>query len=327
MPLRNELFGVFKTMTIGTSPKVPILASTATQERSMEVAQKNYIQGTAESRILDIGLLSESISIEAPILIGPASAYDGRNLLNTQISQAAQKDNTSLPILQSASINIDAQSGGNISLKLKSDGQRSQVFEVTADTGYAEYAALAAAIDPTQGATPSRVARNYDFYVVFGPYEALVQKASISVEVETTPAVFLGGILGADDPNLPLMGTQFPYLGVSGIKVSGQGTAAVLLTDGGTDYNNPQDATTADPLTLQYDGGDGVVTLQPGHAYSTTQDFQLKVFDDGAQVDLFEYNGTPLIDLSKAVINSTGFNVSTGLLTVNFGFTAWVKIA
>lgn len=310
MPLRNKLFGVFKVMTIKDSNgdlKVT-LATSASQNRTMKVDQKNYIQGTAESRILDIGTLSETIDIEAPILIGPASALDGRTLLNTQIKQAATVTSQVLPILSSAKISIDATSGGTVSLQLKSDGQKSDVFQVKDGSPPAE-------LDPLV-AGPSRVAKNYDFQVVFGPYVAYVQKATISVDVQTEETVFLA-TGDSNAPDAAFMGTQYPFLGVSGIKVSGEGTAAVITSvSPGDGQNDPQDPSTQD-LTIQ----------TGGQVNKTTNDFQLNVFDgNGGVINLFVYEGKPLVDLSKAAITSTNFQVGTGILTVNFGFTAWVKI-
>ena len=51
----------------------------------------------------------------------------------------------------------------------------------------------------------------------------------------------------------------------------------------------------------------------------------------GRRVILEIYNGTswenlmPSVDLSRSVVHSSNFNVNSGLLTVDFDFTCWVK--
>lgn len=291
MPLRNDLFGVFKIMTVKNENGVDtvVIGESGNSDRDMKSTGKTYIQGTAETRILDIGLLSETIKVEAPILIGGGSTIDGRTLLNNQITNAANKDSQLLPVLSNATINIDAQNGGNVSITMKSDGAKSEVFKISNGSVPNE-------LDPAMGVT--RVAKNWDFYVEMGNFVSYIQKASIEVNTETAETVFL------DSPLTP--GNQYPYLGISGISISGGGTAAVVI--GGT--NDPQGVT--EQLTLQ----------SKGVASSESLPFSIKI--GGA-------NGVPLfadkVDLSNAVINKTTFNATTGILTVAFKFTAWVKIA
>lgn len=294
MPLRNELFGVFKLAKVNMSGNMTTtLISKASKQSQMEVKQQNYIQGTAESRILDIGLLTETISVDAPILVGGAAAIDGRSLLLGKITEAAGRDNTSLPLLQSGSITISSETGGNVSLKLRSDGD-------TVNPTFSIENATSAPSELDPDVNPSRVARNYDFKVRFGPYVAYVQNATINVEVETQQTQFLipyTPVAGEDR-----MGTQYPYLGVAGIRINGTGTAAVNV------------GVTNDPQIL----GQGVTIQEtPNVTTSTVQSFELLIGDDPLLGD---------IDIGKSVINSTDFNVSTNLLTVNFGFTSWVKI-
>ena len=307
MPLRNELFGVFKLVQIleanGTSYKT-ILVSKATKKTSMEVKQQNYIQGTAESRILDIGQVSETISVEAPILVGGGSAIDGRSLLIDLINRAADRNNYTLPIMENGTVTVSADTGGSVSFTLKSDGDIvTPSFKVINPS---DANPVPEALDPVNAVLgPTRVARNYDFTVQFGPYVAYVQNATVKVDVDTQPTQFLIPYnKTTSDPRGEFykMGTQLPYLGVAGIKINGNGTAAVMVS--GT--NDPQLS------------GAGLTFQTANTTVSTDQPVIMRI----GSVDLFSG-----VDISKSVINSTDFNVSNGIITVGFGFTSWVSMS
>jgi hypothetical protein len=312
MPLRNSMFGIFKMVQINEgTPEAPswanYLTSTANTKTDMSADAQSYIQGTAETRILDIGNLDQTISIEAPILVGGAAAIDGRRLLVDRIVAAADKTSTSLPMLSSATVSVTADAGATVSLKLKSDG----ITGINAAFRVVDPVAAPTELDPTTN--PSRTARNYDFQAKFGGFTTFVREMRLEISVETEKTQFLipfdkTGLSAIDST---YMGTQYPYLGVAGIKITGTGSAAaeIIGTAGEAGANNPQA------------GGGAAVTIQDENTVVpsaiTGNDFVLTI------------GGTPLledIEINKMVINSTDFKVTNKLITVDFGFTCWVKI-
>jgi len=109
MPIRNQLFVVYKLLELksptGTSYR-QYIAESASRRRTMEVNAKNYIQGTAKSRILDIGAISETFSFKLPILVGGASVMDGRTLILDYLAAALDETSTNLPLITSSSISV-----------------------------------------------------------------------------------------------------------------------------------------------------------------------------------------------------------------------------
>jgi hypothetical protein len=320
MPVRNELFGVYKILKINNNI---ILAESANHNRNMAVEAKTFIQGTAETRIMHIGKLGEEFTVEAPILIGGGSALDGRTLMCDKISESIQRTGATLPILTKANIKVNADQGCSISIGLKSDGNKanSAVFEVLDESAPPE-------LDPTT-AIPTRIATNYDFAVRFGPYKYLIQDFSADVTIETTDAVFLGGINRSGDAAptaieqeaMDVWGKQYPFIGVSGIKVSGGGTAAVII------------GSTNDP---QVDGGADVTEQSPGITITDDGGFDIMVYRAtdtanptvGEWVSLFTKPGTdtPLIDMSKSEVSDVDFSISNKMMTVSFKFESYVKV-
>jgi hypothetical protein len=162
--------------------------------------------------------------------------------------------------------------------------------------------------------------------VNIGSKKYFVMEASIKVTGETTDAYFLIPNGAAFDQTTYTTvgdvsfkaGTQFPFIGITGIKISGSGKAAVLLSDLNSDgdfYDTDESinvnlATGANDMTLQ----------RPGVSVSEDADFVLQIYDGTNWNDLF-----PSVDLSRSVVHSSNFAVSSGLLTVNFDFTCWVK--
>lgn len=317
MPLNNNLFGVYKSIKVND---VTLVASSANRNKNMDVQAENYIQGTPKSRILNIGGVQETIEIEAPILIGGGSTVDGRNLVNVKIDELLNPTTAVLPLLENATISVSEQ-GANVNMSLKTDGDpsdlNSNVFQVLS-TPVAE-------LDPI-AYTPTRKARFYDFRVNIGNKKYFVMEASIKVTGETTDAYFLIPNGAAFDQETYTTvgdvsfkaGTQFPFIGITGIKISGSGKAAVLLADLNSDgdfYDTDESinvnlATGANDMTLQ----------RPGVSVSEDADFVLQIYDGTNWNDLF-----PSVDLSRSVVHSSNFAVSSGLLTVNFDFTCWVK--
>jgi hypothetical protein len=343
MPIRNELLGVFKTLRIGRTRFV--LAETAKRNRSMDVQAKTYIQGTPKARILDIGGAHEKIDLTMPILVGPGSALDGRTLLLEQITNALDPVNATLPLIQNASISIN-ENQTSVNLGLISDGDPNQppVFEVFSDVpaGFdgAGNNVPSYLLDPSLTGCPTRVARFFDFRVNLAGYYMYVMDAQLQVQVQTAEHYFLGGTTDCDAGNdvqdlARNWGTQFPFIGVSGVTISGSGTAAVLLDDLTGDYDfDDYDQTYAwqegdESLNLSYGENAGSdITLQlPGQSVCVPSTFCLNIYnpDTTEWESLFWDGAQEVVDLSKSVVRSSSFNVSTGLLTAEFEFFCWVK--
>lgn len=353
MPFRNPFYGVYKSLKVGGQF---IIAKSAKRSREMTTKAESYIQGTAKNRIMDIGGVKETISITAPILIGGGAGIDGRTLLNAQIANALNPASTTLPILASAEISISEQET-QIQLSLKSDGNPSTIaFEVTGTPAdNVRDGNNVAYLDPVNN-MPTRVAKFYDFRVSLAGYHLFIKSASLSVEVQTTENYFIGGYAPGNSASLPSdaqptpgggatdgwnpahnqynMGTQFPWLGVSGISIGGRGTAAVLLDDQNGDYDfnqsgeatNVQDGSNSSPVNT-YKPTDSELTLQlPGVTNYSSDDFKFQVYsastNSGQFVDLFDTN---IVQLKRSLITKADFKVETGLLTVDFDFKCWVQ--
>ena len=342
MPIRNPLLGVFKTLRIGSRF---VLAESAKRRREMEVQPKTYIQGTPKTRILDIGGASGQIDLVMPILIGPASVLDGRALLLEQITNALDPVSASLPLIQNASISINEQQT-SINLTLISDGDPNQpaVFEVFGDVpaGFdgAGNNVPSYLLDPSNPGCPPRVARFYDFRVNLAGFYMFIMSAQLQVQVQVEKHYFIGGTTDCDSADdvqdlARNWGTQFPTMGVSGVTISGSGTAAVQLEDLTGDYDfDDYDQDYAwqegdESLNLAYGQGAGSdITLQlPGQSVCVPSTFCLHIYNpDTTQWEsLFDDGSGDVVDLSKSVVKASSFNVTTGLLTIEFEFFCWVK--
>jgi len=331
MPLMNEFFGVYKTLKIGDSF---IIVTSASRDRSMVAEPKNFVQGTALNKIMDIREVSETISIDAPILIGGGSVVDGRTLMNDQIDNAMLRTGAVLPILEKATITVNDKSGG-IRLVLQSDGdpQHSSVFQVTDHP----------AEDLTNGVitdvlnpllhTPTRVANFLDFRVSLAGYIYYILEARIEVSVKVTKQVFIAGKDGTTsdgnpipDPNPYNFGTQYPWLGVSGITITGGGKAAVLLKDLDADklYQSAGEA-----VNVNLGDGTELTIQQPGCTTTVNDVFAIEVYDcdNDVWVGLFRKSGASedLFDLSKSLLTRANFVISPDLLTVDFEFKCYVQ--
>ncbi|MBS1722304.1 MAG: hypothetical protein JSS66_04770 [Armatimonadetes bacterium] len=311
----------------------------------MDVKPETYIQGTPKTRVLNIGGASEQIDLQMPILVGPASVLDGRSLLLEQITNALDPVNATLPLIQNASIAInEAQTAINLSLISDGDPNQPPVFEVFGDVPAGFQGAgnnvPSYLLDPSHAGCPTRVARFYDFRVNLAGFFMYVMDLKLQVQVSTEKHNFLGGTTDCD-PGDDVQdfernwGTQFPFLGVSGVTVSGTGTAAVLLEDLTGDYDfDDYDQDYAwqegdESLNLSYGQGAGSdITLQlPGQPVCVPSTFCVRIYNPNtSQWESLFYDGSSeVVDLSKSVVKMSSFNVTTGLLTAQFEFFCWVK--
>jgi hypothetical protein len=88
MPINNDILGIYKqvyVLTGGTA--VSYIVETANRNISIDANPKILIAGSPKTRIMDIGGITETISISAPILIGGGAAYDGRALVGNKITE------------------------------------------------------------------------------------------------------------------------------------------------------------------------------------------------------------------------------------------------
>jgi hypothetical protein len=316
---------------------------------------------------MDIGGIFEEISVSLPILVGGAAenGLDGRGLLNTYIQQALDENSTAIPLITSARVSI-TQEQANIQANFLSDGRpSSQAFIVT---NFPVDSVPGSPLDP-QVAGPTRVARFYDFRCRIGGIIYYIMEATLEVTVQTDRKYFIAGSevgwgdsaqyvhpdletthnpLKSNEANNPYnFGTQFPFIGVTGIRVQGSGKAAVELSDLSTpvdydfnDYATPQAKWEAINVDLTADGGNNgnhyeLTWQQPGEVRTaadqlndpTAVGFQLQIWNPsstttGAWEDLLQGSG---LNLDYSVVTKSDFQVTTGILTVDFSFINWVK--
>jgi hypothetical protein len=200
-----------------------------------------FLQGTIEPRIMNIGGLKESFSIEAPFLIGGGSSIDGRVLLFNQVQNVLKRKGGVLPLLENVSISVAGESDSSISFQLRSDGNpyNSPVLNIQDSKN------PPSVLNPLTS-TPTREAKWFDFRVQFGPFRFFILEAKIDFKTLITEKYFLGGVNNSSptssDPPRPNpydsptsnpynFGTQFPWLAVSGVELRGSGKAAALLSD------------------------------------------------------------------------------------------------
>lgn len=318
MAVRNDLFGVYKIAKINN---IIYLVKDVVAGREMETNDESFIQGTAETRILNVGMLSSTYSVEAPIVVGGGAGIDGRTLLNENILNSLLKSGATLPILDKASIDISADQGASVKLSLASDGNKNNVadFKITNGDPPIE-------LDPTVS-MPTRVARHFDFRVKFGPYQYFIQKAQLEISTKLAKKAFIGGTTdGLSYPTDPSTMTQFPFFGVTGMTLSGNGTAAVSIgeentpvTPGGLGTNDSQ---------LRDAGAADVTYQSAGETSVYDGDFAIEVYDArfGWQSLFTKSDGSQLIDLSKAIVTKAEFHASNEMITVNFAFKCYIKV-
>lgn len=306
-PIRNDLIGVYRTLKLeGTT----YVVENATRDRNQSVEAKSLMQGTPGTTILDIGMAGETFTVNAPVLIGGGSALDGKILLANQMEKF--RNLGTLPILTAATVDIKEE-GVNLSCTLESDGNpetTNSIYQLN-EPGYP------VGLDPMAN-TPTRIAKNYDVRVGFGPYKYFVQDGKISVNVSIDRKVFFASLDGNTQSGL--LGTPYPWMGVSEVKVSGSGTAATIIGDINDPFTfNAFNGTTGNPdITIQATGGVVVDTSQ----------FAVEVSDGAGGWDSIFSNdsGDVLVDFSKAIIKRSNFNGNTKILSVSFDFVAYVKL-
>ena len=343
MPINNDILGIYKqvyVLTGGTA--VSYIVETANRNISIDANPKILIAGSPKTRIMDIGGITETISISAPILIGGGAAYDGRALVGNKITEILNPASATLPILKSASYSI-SEGGGSVSVTLESDGYsgsgNSGFYVVNSTSPHPSLNPVGTGGSGTTAFGPTRVARFYDFRAKIGDRQYFIQEASVDVNVETqktyfiNPYDFINPAAGYGSPSITgggggtalpsqlsgngisiVYGSQFPHIGVNGITISGKGKGAVVV---GSSYASE---TTAG-ITTQ---AAGVTVLA-----SATNDVSFALEIAGTTGN--NMAGTPTwqnliagIGLSKSIINATSFSVSTGILTVEFDFMCYV---
>ena len=344
MPINNNLFGVYKSFKISGNR---VVADNLQRNRQMQASPVNYVQGTPKARVMDIQGVTETLSLTAPIFVGCGSSVDGRFLANTKINEILNPSTATLPLLTNATFNIGEQQS-SVSLTLESDGDpnNSTAFQIRSDE--------VPELSPIAPYGPTRLAKFYDIRVQIGQRKFFVMSATITVQAQSTKANFFipgdwgdyrgwGVYGGTGSTQLTLVnedlsprtgtgvtfqpGTQFPFLGISSIQITGSGKAAVLLEDLNTD-NDFEDTNEAINLSLKTGTTD--MTLQnPGFADTEAQNFVIEIYDPvwaaggGAGVGWSSLlPGT--INLTKSIVNTSNFTLGTGLLTVDFGFLCYV---
>jgi len=344
MPINNNLFGVYKSFKISGNR---VVADNLQRNRQMTASPVNYVQGTPKARVMDIQGVTETLSLTAPIFVGCGSSVDGRFLANTKINEILNPSTATLPLLTNATFNIGEQQS-SVSLTLESDGDpnNSTAFQIRSDE--------VPELSPVAPYGPTRLAKFYDIRVQIGQRKFFVMSATITVQAQSTKANFFipgdwgdyrgwGVYGGTGSTQLTLKnedlsaragtgvtfqpGTQFPFLGISSIQITGSGKAAVLLEDLNAD-NDFEDTNEAINLSLK--SGTTDMTLQnPGFADTEAQNFVIEIYDPvwaaggGAGVGWSSLlPGT--INLTKSIVNTSNFSLGTGLLTVDFGFLCYV---
>jgi hypothetical protein len=338
MPINNDILGIYKQVYVLTSgTAISYIVESANRNVSIDAQPKVLIAGSPKTRIMDIGGVTETISITAPMLIGGGAAYDGRALVGNKITEILNPATATLPILKSASYSI-SEGGGSVSVTLESDGNaasgNSGFYLVNSTTPHPSLNPVGTGGSGTTAFGPTRVARFYDFRAKIGGRQYFIQEANVDVNVETSKAYFINPYDFIDPNNgyrysggggtvIPSVlggfgiswayGSQFPHIGVNGITISGKGKGAVVVgstyasettagittqTAGKTILASTEDVTFALEIAGGTGGNPGVV--------ATWQDLIAG------------------IGLSKSIINATAFSVSTGILTVEFDFMCYV---
>jgi hypothetical protein len=121
-------------------------------------------------------------------------------------------------------------------------------------------------------------------------------------------------------------GTQFPFMGISTIQITGSGQAAVLMQDLDAD-----DAfiSANESINLSLQPGTSDLDLQdPGYVRYQPAGFTIEIFDPAclaAGGTGWTSFLTPQLKLEEAIVNTSNFSLTSGLLTVDFNFICWVR--
>ena len=84
MPINNNFYGVYKSLQIDNRK---VVVTSAKRDRDMDASAVNYIQGTPKARVMNIGGVTETITLESPVLVGAGSSVDGRYLANKKLEE------------------------------------------------------------------------------------------------------------------------------------------------------------------------------------------------------------------------------------------------
>lgn len=348
MPVNNNFLGIYKTFKISGRR---IAANSVSRNRNMETSPQNFLIGTQKAKVLNIGGVSEDITISAPLLVGSGASVDGRYLSNIKLLEILNPETAQLPLMKSFSYSIGSDST-SMTINLESDGDPNNIsaFEIRSDE-IPEF-------DPSNGQT--RQAKFYDFRVRIGSRECFILSANITVDSEIEKKYFLipgywSDYRGWGDPTLAGLaitnssigstnitisgygvtyqpGTQFPFMGIGGLKVSGNGKAAVFLEnltdEGGTGASTFLDNGETTNLSLK--PGTTDMTLQdPGVVRYENVPLTLEIYDQ-AFFDAYPsgLGWTSLLptslNLTKSVVHTSNFSLNPGMMTVDFNFTCWI---
>lgn len=337
MPLNNNFYGVYKFATIrtnkdGTIAKNPYIIKSLTSDDKMDTKATFYMQGTPQTKVLDIGNTSEDITIEAPILVPTEgnSLEDGLALLEDLVAlqYTGSIPNNNLPLLSNIVIDINATSS-KVNFDLQSDGDpnnTTNVFQINYGTTAQNY------ITETGLNNYARVAKNYDFCVDFGGFTYYVESCKLTVSVTTDKKNFLG-VYNHPQDEVPIdglndgvwvegstsySGWQFPFIAVGGIEITATGKAVISINNdtGATTNWNYYDTVTSDVNTLIERGN---VTLQPtGILRYSTDNFNIVYTNTGQNVlpGVFAIN--------KGVVTQRNASFSEGVMEADFTVKAYV---
>jgi hypothetical protein len=350
MPLNNNFYGVYKFVTVRTSPnggqdntgKYPYIIKTLNDNNSMPTNAKFYMQGTPLTRVLDIKQVTENITLNAPILVPEQgqTMSDALKLLNDLVAFQYTNNlpNNFLPLLSKIVINIGVD-GSSVDFTLLSDGDPNNATNVYK----INYGATAQSfIEETGLNYASRDASNYDFCVDFGGFAYFVEKCTITIDIKTSQKNFLGvypyyppfnsvpydGLHGgiwnptSNADIASYSGWQFPFLSVGGIEITASGTASISIDNETGNiinwkYNDIPTASTNELIQR------GNVTLQPTGVLRYVQD-NFNIYFTANSV-LQTVIPAPFA-INKAVITQTNNSFSEGDMKVTFEVHAYVGI-
>lgn len=321
MPTGNDFISTYKKLYINGRQ---YLAESFSRDKGMAVSDMKLIQGTALTQILDIGGVTESITVTAPLLVGGGSAYDGRTLITDKINEVLN-ETFAIPLLESASISI-SKDKCSANIKLISDGKPApSVFRI----GGAQQDGDALSdtyVDPT------RMAKWYDFGVQVGKYKLYIESINVNITVASEPMYFM--FSPEVNPNGQDLannyGTQFPWIAVKSVSIQGGGKAAVKMSQINSDnyFDYYVNDTTDEAINVNLSSTEGSeLSLQsPGRVNAENGNFMLKIWNkdlnsgNGDWEDLFTN-----IDLSNTVIKKANFSMpANDKMTVDFDFHCWV---
>jgi len=350
MPLNNNFYGVYKFVTVRTAAnggqdntgKFPYIIKSLNNNDSMPSSAKFFMQGTPLTRVLDIKQVSQTITMNAPILVPEPGRLinDGLTLLRDLVAFQYTNNipNNFLPLLTKIHINIAADAC-SVVFDLKSDGDPNNainVFKINYGTTAQSF------VDTTGLNYPSREATNYDFCVDFGGFRYYVEKCDITIDIKNSETNFLGvypyyppfnsvpydglhsGIWNptADADIASYTGWQFPFISIGGIEIKASGTALISIdNDTGeiTNWNYFDTPTTSTSELIER----GRVTLQPTGVMRYEQD-NFNLFFTGNSV-LQTVIPEPFA-INKAVVTQNNASFSDGEMRSSFSVTAYVGI-